>query len=153
MLRFTASLRGARVPMLIFGLACSSAGASELSGAASARANAWVGRDASALLLKLRVDGGRAKIVEDDGSMETRYTWSTSTPAWTERIHVSGGELIGIRMQPNNVQIPEYTPIVYDYKNHSIKHRCDVTYIADSEGVVRRWEHLGPDCDEDIVGP
>ena len=126
--------------------------AAELAPETAAKAQAWVGQDASALLLQLRVDGGRAQIVEDDATMETRYTWSTSTPAWTERIHVSGGELVGIHVR-GNLHLPEYTPIVYDEVDHPEKHRCDVTYVADREGVVRRWEHHGPDCDDDIVGP
>ena len=139
------------VLLVLLGVACPAVGA-ELGAATAAKANAWVGRDASDLLLQLRVDGGRAQIVEDDATMETRYIWSTSTPAWTERIHVSGGELLGLRIQPNG-QIPEYSPIVYEYIDHPIKHRCDITFVVDSEGVVRRWEHRGPDCDEDIIGP
>ena len=119
---------------------------------ARAKAEAWVGRDASDLLMQLRVDGGRVRIQEDDRTLETRYTWSTNTPAWTEKVYVSGGELLGVRIQ-NNAHIPEYAPTVYDLVDHPVEHRCDVTYIADSEGVVRRWEHAGPHCDDDIVGP
>ena len=125
---------------------------SGLEPSATTKANAWVGRDASELLLQLRVDGGRVQIGEVDALMVTRFTWRTVTPAWTERVHVSGGELIGVTIQ-NNVHLPHYTPIVYDEVDHPEKHRCDVTYVADREGVVRRWEHQGPHCSDDIVGP
>ncbi|MDR7191800.1 hypothetical protein [Luteimonas terrae] len=126
--------------------------AADTSAGAHAKAGAWVGRDASALLMELRVDGGRIQIDEDDATLETRYTWRTVTPAWTERIHVSGGELIGVTVR-NNVHMPHYTPIIYDEVDHPEKHRCDITYVADREGVVRRFELKGPDCDEDVVGP
>lgn len=118
---------------------------------ASARAQSWVGQDASQLLMALRVDGGRVKIEEDNATMETRYIWRTVTPAWTERIHVSGGELVHVHVR-GNVHIPEYTPIVYDEIDHPEMHRCDVTYVADREGVVQRFDLSGPDCDADVVG-
>ena len=120
-------------------------------GEASAKAQSWVGREASDLLMELRVDGGRVQIDEDDTTMETRYTWRTVTPAWTERVHVSGGDLVHVHVR-GNVHIPEYTPIVYDEIDHPEKHRCDVTYVADREGVVQRFDLKGPDCDADVVG-
>ncbi|NIJ70132.1 hypothetical protein [Xanthomonas sp. 60] len=141
-----------RCAVLLPCLACTAAGASELGAEARAKAHAWLGRDASELLLQLRVDGGRVQIVEDEQTQQTRYTWSTNTPAWTERVRVSGGDLLGVTVQ-NNVQIPHFTPIVYDEIHHPLKHRCDITYIADSEGVIRQWDYSGTECDQDIVGP
>lgn len=138
--------------VLVFALLAHSALASELSPGAAAKANAWVGRDASALLLDLRVDGNRVNIAEDNATMETRYTWRTVTPAWTEKVKVSGGKFMFMESTGNG-QRPVYSPIVYDEIDHPDKHRCEVTYVADSEGVVRRWEQNGPDCNDDIVGP
>jgi len=137
--------------LFALGLTFNALGVNPQSGAAG-KAEPWIGRDASDLLLELRVDGGRVQIVEDDAAMETRYMWRTVTTAWTERIHVSGGEFLGLRIQPNG-QIPEYSPIVYEETHHPEKHRCDVTYVADREGVIRRFELKGPECDADVIGP
>lgn len=77
----------------------------EVNAAAFARARNWNGRDTSALLMELRVDAGRAKIVEDDQTFESRYTCNTSTPVWTESAHVSGGGLLGVTVR-NNMNMP-----------------------------------------------
>jgi len=142
-------LRGLLVVLLVLPAA---AAAYDQASSAATKAGAWVGRDASSLLMELRVDGGRVQIDEDDSTMVTRYTWRTVTPAWTERVHVSGGDLVHVHVR-GNLHIPEYTPIVYDEIDHPEKHRCDVTYVADREGVVRRFEIKGPECDADVVGP
>lgn len=126
--------------------------AAQASSTGDSKAQAWVGRDASQLLMQLRVDGGRVQIVEDDATMETRYIWRTVTPAWTERVHVSGGEFMFMESTGNG-QRPVFAPIVYDEVDHPELHRCAITYVADREGVVRRWEQDGPNCAEDIVGP
>lgn len=128
------------------------AAAAGLAPATVAKAQAWIGRDASVLLLQLRVDGNRVQIEEDDATLETRYTWRTVTPAWVEKVHVSGGQFMYMESTGNG-QRPVFAPIVYEERPHPELHRCDVTYIADSEGIVRRWEHRGPECDADIVGP
>jgi len=133
-------------------LAAASATASGQGGVGASKANAWVGRDASQLLMQLRVDGGRVQIDEDDATMETRYTWRTVTPAWVEKVKVAGGEFMFMESTGNG-QRPVFAPIVYDEIDHPELHRCSITYIADSEGVVRRWQQDGPNCDEDIVGP
>lgn len=119
---------------------------------AKARADAWMGREAGQLLTQLRVDGGRVQIVEDDRTLETRYTWSTRDEAWIEKIKVGGGELLYVESTGNGTR-PVFAPIIYDEVHHPVAHRCDITYIADSEGVLRRWEHHGPKCADDIVGP
>ena len=53
---------------------------------ANAKADAWLGKDASELLMQLRVDGGRVQINENDATNETSYTWSTWNPAWNEEV-------------------------------------------------------------------
>ena len=140
------------VGVLAIGLGLVASAWAETGAVNTPKAGAWVGRDASDLLMELRVDGGRVQIDEDDATMETRYTWRTVTPAWTERVHVSGGEFMFMESTGNG-QRPVFAPIVYDEIDHPEMHRCDVTYIADREGVVRRFEINGPECDADVVGP
>ncbi len=133
------SMKPAAVASVLLGvlLAGTSSADTPLSADAKARADAWIGRDASELLLQLRVDGGRLEIDEDDSAMETYYTSNTKKPAWTENVYGAVGDL---RYVDHQVQ-------------HPPEHRCDITYVADREGIIRRWEHDGPQCDKDIVGP
>jgi hypothetical protein len=138
--------------LLYVGVAGALSSHAEPGTSAKALADAWMGRDASELLLQLRVDGGRVRIDEDPTSLETRYTWTTIKPAWTEKVYVSGGEYLHNESTGNGYR-PVYAPIYYDNVDHPPEHRCDITYIADSEGVVRRWTARGPECDADIVGP
>ncbi|WP_089235758.1 hypothetical protein [Stenotrophomonas lactitubi] len=133
--------------------AAGAAGAQALGAAARASADGWVGREASQLLMQLRVDGGRVQIEEDDETLETRYTWRTVVPAYTEQVKVGGGEFLYMEPTGTSGQRAVYAPIIVEDVHHAEEHRCDITYIADRDGVVRRWQHRGPRCDIDIVGP
>lgn len=120
---------------------------------ATTRADAWVGRDAGDLLLQLRVDGGRVRIIEDDEAGETHYVWSSWNPAWTETV-TTGGGVVG--MVPGGRGFAP-TPIFGATEQHEIHHeathRCDVTFTADLEGIVQRWEYTGRNCRQDIRRP
>ncbi|WP_242101378.1 MULTISPECIES: hypothetical protein [unclassified Lysobacter] len=134
--------------MLLF---CAGHATAQGSRRANARADAWLGRDAGELLLQLRVDGDRVQITENDESGETAYTWSTWNPAWTEEVVTAvdtrpigatagGGLLLGQTVYTEDV-------------HHAATHRCDVTFFADSDGVIRRWEYTGNRCTWDIQKP
>ena len=115
---------------------------------AQAKADEWVGRDASDLLLQLRVDGGRVEITEDDDAGETRYSWATINPAWTET-WTTGGNVVGIAYGA-----PMYDgPVQVHEKYHDATHRCTITFIADLEGIIRRWEMHGNACRSDVRRP
>ncbi|MEG2806026.1 hypothetical protein [Stenotrophomonas sp.] len=139
--------------LLCLGLAGSAQADTVLNAQAKALADGWIGRDASALLLQLRVDGGRVQIDEDDATLETRYTWTTIQPAWTEKVYVSGGEFLYNEPTPPSGYRPVFAPIHYRNVEHPPVHRCDISYIADREGRVQRWVANGIQCDEDVVGP
>lgn len=137
------------VPLVLRGaiavvLALIGTGAGAESKRATAKADAWIGKDASELLLQLRVDDGRVQIREIEETGETAYTWSTWNQAWTETV------MTGSELTPG----PVLTQTIYTQDvHHDATHRCDITFYADSEGVVRRWEYNGKSCGADIAKP
>lgn len=151
--------------VLLAGLSTGTAAHAAGSKRANAKADAWLGRDASELLLQLRVDGGRVDIVENDETGETSYTWSTWNPAWRETV-VTGGELsygsggpgatlVGVTPGGNGVAgAPIYrAPTQTHYVEHEATHRCDITFHANMEGIISRWEYVGDACVHDIARP
>lgn len=112
---------------------------------ARSKADAWVGREASELLMQLRVDGGRVRIDEIEATGETTYTWSSWNPAWVEEINDVELAPIGAGLMQQSV----YTEEV----QHAASHRCDVTFFADVDGIVRKWEFTGSRCGTDIQAP
>ena len=131
------------------------------------KADAWVGRDASELLLQLRVDGGRVDIDENDETGETSYAWRTWNPAWTETVTTGGGLSYGgpgaaggnmVGMAPGAGRgapgVPVFqAPTETHHVDHAATHRCDVTFYASAEGIVTRWEFTGQNCKQDIRAP
>jgi len=111
---------------------------------ATSKADAWIGRDASELLLQLRVDGGRVRIREIEATGETAYTWDTWNAGRTETV-ITGSDFTPGPVVTKNI----YTKDVY----HPPAHRCGVTYYADMEGIVRRWEYAGKSCGRDVAKP
>lgn len=115
---------------------------------AKGKADEWIGRDASELLLQLRVDGGRVEITEDDEAGETHYTWATINPAWTET-WTTGGNVVGIAYGA-----PMYdSPVQVHEKHHDATHRCTITFIADLEGIIQGWKMHGESCRSDVRKP
>lgn len=113
----------------------------------SNRADQWIGRDAGELLLRFRVDGNQAQIVEDDDTGETHYTWHSATRAWTETVQTQG-QVIGMHGR---------TPVFGQGASYTVDHpsllKCRVTFTADSEGIIRRWTMDGNRCGELVVKP
>lgn len=145
-------------------VAAATAGSAMAKDRAAARADAWLGRDASDLLMELRVDGGRVDIVEDDATGETSYTWSTWNPAYRETVVTggglsygapNGGQIVGMTTaSPGVASAPIYqAPTQTHYVDHDATHRCDVTFHADADGIITRWEYTGASCSSDIQKP
>ncbi len=120
---------------------------------ANAKADAWLGRDASELLMQLRVDGGRVDIEENDETGETSYTWSTWNPAWTEVVQTGGG-VVGVVPGGRGVApTPIFAPTQTHQIDHPATHRCDITFHANAEGIIHRWVYTGDRCSRDIERP
>lgn len=114
-------------------------------GRARSKADAWIGKDASALLMQLRVDGGSVQIDEIDATNETSYTWTTSNAAWTEEINDVHTAPIGPGLMQQTVSTTEV--------HHAATHRCTLTFFADADGIVRRWAAEGSRCGTDVLAP
>ncbi len=138
---------------LLAGLSIGAAAHAAGSKRANAKADAWLGRDASELLLQLRVDGGRVEIVENDDTGETSYTWSTWNPAWRETV-TTGGQVVGMLPGGSGVApTPIFAPTESYTVDHAATHRCDITFYANMEGIISRWDYVGDACVHDIARP
>lgn len=134
--------------MLAAALLLAAVPASAQSNAVKRKAEQWIGRDAGELLLRYRVDGGNAIIVEDDATGQTTYTWETYRQAYTETVVVPN-QVIGM-----HGRVPIYDNSGYSYDvDHPTILRCRVTYTADLEGIIRSWETSGFDCSRFVLGP
>lgn len=140
---FTAVLLAAIAGMCLF----ASDASAQNDRRAKGKADEWIGRDASDLLLQLRVDGGRVEISEDDEAGETHYSWSTINPAWIET-WTEQGQFMGTERG-----VPIFGPgQTYEYY-HEATHRCTITFIADLEGIIQGWKMHGNACRSDVRRP
>lgn len=114
------------------------------------KADEWIGRDASQLLLQLRVDGGRVEIEEDEATDETRYIFRTWDDAYYKTV-VTGSDqhLVGVDRGTPIYQETVYTDQVFV----PAQHRCTIVFTADAEGVIRHWRYEGDVCVQDIKRP
>ncbi|GAB2501121.1 hypothetical protein [Lysobacter humi (ex Lee et al. 2017)] len=119
-------------------------------GRAKRKADEWVGRDASELLLQLRVDGGRVEIEEDEATDETRYIFRTWDDAYYKTV-VTGSDqhMIGVDRGTPIYQETVYTDQVFV----PAQHRCTIVFTADPEGIIRHWRYEGDVCVQDIKRP
>ena len=122
---------------------------------ADSKADAWIGKDASDLLMQLRVDGDRVNIVENEETGETSYTWSTWNPAWTEEV-VTGvdTQVVGMVGLAGGAVMPITNQTVYTKDvHHDATHRCDLTFFANQDGTITKWSYTGKRCGADIAKP
>lgn len=149
---FAAPLRWlALIPLLSMAAAVLAADAR-----ADAAAQAWVGRDASELLTVFRVDGGRINMIENEATGETAYRFVSRGRG--KRVWVSEGHEMATVMTPvagsGGQAVPVTAPVDTGYHEHKEGDlRCDVTFHADADGSIVRWEYTGEACGRDIEEP
>lgn len=139
------SRRQAAIALLCGAALAAAAGGAIAQGRTKAKADAWLGRDASELLLQLRVDGGSVHIAEIDATNETSYTWTTANPAWVEEVN-------DVQTAPAGPGLMRQTVTTTDI-HHAATHRCTLTFYADIDGIIRRWEAEGRRCGSDTIAP
>lgn len=105
-------------------------------------ARSWLGHDASELMMQWPVDRG-LYTSENTETRETAYTYNFGTEAhyrtdyWTTQ-----GQLIGV---------DRGTPI-YQQDQHSqtsfvpAEHHCEITFVANAEGIITRYDFAGSKC-------
>lgn len=127
---------------LVAGLAClatTTAGfaANAYSKASSAVADSWLGHDASELLVQWPVDRGFTSYEVSD-TKETAYEYNFGTEAYsydssyTAPVGQTGNVLV---MQTN-----------YEHHDVAAQHHCTVTFFANADGIISRYEYDGEKC-------
>ncbi|WP_426702126.1 hypothetical protein ACPPVV_03680 [Rhodanobacter sp. Col0626] len=137
-----------RLTILIIGLTISchtlvAIASSHEDKASTAIAESWIGHDASVLLTQWPVDSGFTTS-EVTKTNETAYSYTFGQDAYVHSYDVSDGwapvgtgpqgELV---MQESLHTEREYVPQKID---------CTITFYADEQGIIRRYEYDGNAC-------
>jgi len=105
---------------------------------ATAIANSWLGHDASELLVQWPVDAGFSTYeVEKTG--ETGYKWTFGVPAHSYTQTIFDGQQ---QIDVNVIQQNYHEELV----DVAAKYECFVTFIANAEGIITRYEYNGSKC-------
>ncbi len=114
-------------------------------------ATAWIGHEAADLLMQWTVsDDVRFSTSENAKTHETAYTYYFAIPAhytfnyWTENT----GNIIGMTPGGGGVaSMPIFEQVQHVEKTyHPLSEQCNVTFIADVQGIIRRYDFRGSNC-------
>ncbi|WP_369943455.1 hypothetical protein [Xanthomonas medicagonis] len=111
-------------------------------------ARSWIGHDAAELMMQWPVDRG-LYTSENTETHETAYTYNFGIEAhyrtdyWTEQ-----GNIVGMSPGGNGVAA---TPIFeQNQRSQTVfvpaEHHCEVTFIANAEGIITRYDFAGSKC-------
>ncbi|PKV14732.1 hypothetical protein [Xanthomonas prunicola] len=111
-------------------------------------ARSWIGHDASELMMQWPVDSG-LYTSENTETHETAYTYNFGvkehyrTDYWTEQ-----GGVIGMAPGGNGVAP---TPIFeQNQRSQTVfvpaEYHCEVTFVANAEGIITRYDFAGSKC-------
>lgn len=116
-------------------------------------AQARLGHDAADLLMQWPVDDSiNFSISENPQTKETAYTYYFSVPAhytfncWTEQTDNIVSIQQGIGRQAGR-QAPIFEQVQHaDKVYHPEQQQCNVTFVADTEGILTRYDFRGSNC-------
>lgn len=101
-------------------------------------ADSWLGHDASELLTQWPVDKGY-RTYELDSSNETAYSFNFGIDAYSYSHDVyDGQQMVG----PNIIQQNYHEEVV----NVPKQDHCFITFYANAEGIIARYEYSGVKC-------
>jgi hypothetical protein len=103
----------------------------------SAVADSWLGHDASELLIQWPVDRGFSSY-EVPGTDETAYSYNFGREAYS--YDSSNTAPVG---QMGNTLIMQTTTTHHDVE---AQHYCTMTFYANAQGVISRYEYDGEKC-------
>ena len=131
---------------IVFLVICVPALAQDADKKTSAVANAWLGRDASDLLLQWPVDRGFSSY-EDEASGETIYSWVFGIDEHNEtRTYQTGQQMVGM-MQGQGVSMPIYQPTyASEVVRVAAQTHCVISFTADIDGVISKYVYNGVKC-------
>lgn len=127
------------VPVALLAFAVSTPGlaVNAYSKASSAVADSWLGHDASELLVQWPVDRGFSSY-EISKSNETAYEYNFGSEAYS--YDSTRSQAVG---EMNNQLIIETTSEHHDVP---AEHHCTVTFFANADGIISRYEYDGVKC-------
>jgi hypothetical protein len=106
-------------------------------------AKSWIGHDASELLTQWPVDSG-FNTFEIQKTNETAYSYNFGVRAHTNTYNVSdGAEPVGTDAQGGLVMAENYHT-EKEYVPQKIE--CDMTFYANTQGIIIRYEYRGTTC-------
>ncbi|KAB7767519.1 hypothetical protein CKY51_11420 [Xanthomonas maliensis] len=115
-------------------------------------AKAWLGHDASELMLQWPVDRG-LYISENVQTQETAYTYNFGIPAhYRTDYWVEQGPMVGV-VQGGGVATPIFSQELHSSKTFVPQEdHCEVTFVADAQGIISRYDFAGSKCKPYIRG-
>jgi hypothetical protein len=132
-------VRASIYAVALLGLSVSFPGmaANAYSKASSKVADSWLGHDASELLVQWPVDRGFSTY-ELSNTNETAYEYNFGSEAYS--YDSSNTQAVG---QVNNTLILQTT---YEHHDVEAQHHCTVTFYANADGIISRYEYDGVKC-------
>ncbi|PPT27246.1 hypothetical protein [Xanthomonas arboricola] len=124
----------------------------DIFGTAEDVARSWIGHDASELMMQWPVGKG-LYTSENTETQETAYTYNFGIEAhYRTNYWTTQGGIIGTVGGGNGVAA---TPIFQENQQSEevfvpAEHHCEITFVADSDGIITRYDFAGSKCNDHV---